>query len=195
MAKQSNSIVPFLFEGETLTRVVVRGGDPWFVASDVARVLGYRDAPNAVRRLQDDEKAYSETSSEGGDQGRLVISESGLYALIFCSRKPSAIKFRKWVTSEVLPTLRKTGSYRPQRRQALSAEERAARAALAARQARVNEMQAATRTLQEIRLIQGVRAASAAAPGLYAPFGINLDAVEPPQGTLPLDDDSNGSMH
>ena len=107
----SEHLVPFLFDGELLVRTVVRGGEPWFVAADVARVLGFRDAENATRGLDDDEKGTQITSTLGGDQRLLIVSESGLYALIFRSRKPKAVEFRKWVTSEVLPALRQTGSY------------------------------------------------------------------------------------
>lgn len=103
-------VVPFAF-GESLVRVVTRDGQPWFVAVDVCRVLGIRDAHDAVKGLDEDEKGTDVIRTPGGDQQLLIVSESGLYALILRSRKQAARKFRKWVTSEVLPTIRKTGRY------------------------------------------------------------------------------------
>lgn len=92
-------------------RIVRREGEPWFAATDVAQALGYRDAANLVRNLEDDEKGTHNVSTLGGDQELTIISESGLYAAIFRSRKPEARLFRKWVTSEVLPAIRKTGTF------------------------------------------------------------------------------------
>lgn len=107
-----------LFEHEEFgsVRVVMIDGEPWFVAVDVCRILEISNSRDAVARLDDDEKAdvgITDTSSNGVQQRRTVtaISESGLYALIFTSRKPEAKKFRKWVTHEVLPSIRKTGAY------------------------------------------------------------------------------------
>lgn len=110
-------ITPFLFEGECLVRVVTRREAPWFVAADVCKVLALTNPSKAVDGLDPDEVAlYTLTNGEGtsGNPNVNIISESGLYALIFRSRKPAAIRFRKWVTSEVLPAIRKTGSYRPE---------------------------------------------------------------------------------
>lgn len=106
----TTAITPFNFNNNEI-RLIVREGDPWFVTSDVARVLGYRDASNAGRVLDDDEKGTHVVSTPGGDQKLTVINESGLYALVLRSRKPEARKFAKWVTSEVLPSIRKTGQY------------------------------------------------------------------------------------
>ena len=91
-------------------------GEPWFVASDVARVLGYDHTPHATRLLDDDEADVHKVDSRsvnGVEQAREVsiINESGLYHLVLMSKKPEAKKFRKWVTEEVLPSIRKTGSY------------------------------------------------------------------------------------
>jgi prophage antirepressor-like protein len=104
-------IKPFLFEGEITVRVIDRDGAPWFVATDVCRALGILNAADTVRGLDEDEKGIDTTDTLGGHQEAVVISESGLYSLIFKSRKPNAVRFRKWVTTEVLPTLRRTGSY------------------------------------------------------------------------------------
>ena len=84
-------------------------GEPWFVAADVARVLDIQNATDAVKNLDDDEQSRYCLGSGGSD--RIIINESGMYSLIFRSRKPEAKKFRKWVTEEVLPSIRKTGSY------------------------------------------------------------------------------------
>lgn len=97
-------------------QIVVKQYEPWFIASDVAKVLGYRDASNAVRLLDQDEAdthIVRIRSENGVEQERkvLIVNESGLYALVLKSRKPEAKPFRRWVTSEVLPSIRKNGSY------------------------------------------------------------------------------------
>jgi prophage antirepressor-like protein len=183
MAKQtdntSSAVVPFLFEGDGLVRVVPGDGEPWFVAADVARVLGYRDAEKALRLVANDEKGTLEKGTFGLNQDLSLVSESGLYLLIFRSRKPNAIKFRKWVTADVLPSIRKTGSYRSPRQQGLSPEIEAARwehkSALDTKRVRINAMHAATRALDAIRRASGTRAAALAAPSIYAALGINID--------------------
>lgn len=96
---------------EHAVRVIVRGSEPWFVAADVCRVLGINNARDAVTRLDEDEKGVGNTDTLGGKQAITLINESGLYHLSFKSRKPAAKAFRKWVTSEVLPAIRKTGQY------------------------------------------------------------------------------------
>lgn len=100
----------FAFD-ENLVRVLTREGDPWFVAADVARVLGIGRTEDAVRRLDDDEKGADTIRTPGGNQTVTIINESGLYSLVLTSRKPEAKRFKKWITSEVLPSIRKTGSY------------------------------------------------------------------------------------
>ena len=93
-------------------RFVIIAGIIWFVAADVCRILDLKNHRDAVSRLDDDEKDYVEiTDAIGRNRKTLVVNESGLYALIFMSRKPRAKKFRKWVTSEVLPQIRKYGYY------------------------------------------------------------------------------------
>ena len=100
----------FAFHNHSV-RIIVRDGEPWFVASDVATALGYRDASNAARHLKDQQKGTHNLSTLGGDQKVTVITESGLYKLVLRSRKPEAEEFSDWVTGEVLPTIRKTGRY------------------------------------------------------------------------------------
>ncbi|WP_271401543.1 BRO family protein [Salinicoccus roseus] len=100
----------FSFE-ENDVRTTVINDQPYFVASDVCTVLEIKNSRDAVGRLEDDEKATSVVPTHYGDKLMHVINESGLYALIFSSRKEEAKRFRKWVTSEVLPQIRKTGKY------------------------------------------------------------------------------------
>lgn len=107
----NNNITPFLFEGEITVRVIERDGTPWFVATDVCAVLDISKHRDAAARLGDDERGSVIVDTLGGPQEMTVINESGLYALIFKSRKPQAARFRKWVTSEVLPSIRQTGRY------------------------------------------------------------------------------------
>lgn len=105
-----SALLSYQFEEEPV-RVVMIIGEPWFAASDLAKALGYRDAPNMLRSLHDDEKGTHIMSTPGGDQNLNIISESGMYAAIFKSRRPEAERFRKWVTSVVLPSIRKTGKF------------------------------------------------------------------------------------
>jgi prophage antirepressor-like protein len=105
-----NELAVFSY-ANTEVRTVVRDGEPWFVATDVCTVLGFRMASDALRALENDEKGYAVVRTPGGEQRVSTVSESGLYALIFRSRVPAAKTFRKWVTSEVLPAIRKTGGY------------------------------------------------------------------------------------
>lgn len=96
----------------TPIRVQVINNEPWFVAKDVCDVLGIEKYRDALARLDDDEKGCPVTvDTLGGPQKMSAVNESGLYNFIFLSRKPEAKKFRKWVTSEVLPSIRKTGRY------------------------------------------------------------------------------------
>lgn len=106
----ANTITPFTFGLHTV-RVIMRDGNPWFIAKDVCDTLEYNHVPHAMRILDDDEKGVHKVDTLGGEQQMIVFSESGIYALILRSRKPEARKFAKWVTSEVLPAIRKTGSY------------------------------------------------------------------------------------
>lgn len=94
-------------------RTVIINGEPWFVGRDVAKSLGYAKPEGAIRNNVDKDDTLSEgvMDSMGRMQDTLVVNESGLYSLIFGSKLESAKKFKKWVTSEVLPQLRKTGSY------------------------------------------------------------------------------------
>lgn len=92
-------------------RVQVINGEPWFVAKDICDALSIENNRNATARLDDDEKGVSIVRTPSGDQQMSVVNESGLYNLIFQSRKAEAKAFRRWVTGEVLPTIRRTGRY------------------------------------------------------------------------------------
>jgi prophage antirepressor-like protein len=109
-------IVPFLFEGEAMVRVVERNSAPWFVAADICRAIGIADVSSAVAKLDEDERGTALIRTPSGDQEMLTVSEGGLYTLILRSRdatKPGTVahRFRKWVTAEVLPTIRQAGGY------------------------------------------------------------------------------------
>ncbi|HMO07029.1 MAG TPA: Bro-N domain-containing protein [Paracoccaceae bacterium] len=103
-----NAIIPFDFE-EQAVRVVMRDGEPWFVAADVCRVLEILNTSDAVKRLDEDEVTLDQI--EGNHRPTNLVSESGLYALVIRSDKPAARRFRKWITAEVLPAIRRTGRY------------------------------------------------------------------------------------
>lgn len=105
-----NDLINYTFEDEAV-RVVLIAGNPWWVANDIAKVLGYKIAPHMVRMLDDDEKGIHIVDTLGGQQEMNVISESGLFAAILKSRRPEAKRFRRWVTGDVLPELRRTGRY------------------------------------------------------------------------------------
>lgn len=93
-------------------RTVTIDNEPWFVGKDVAEALGYAKPTDAVRkRVDEEDRGISKMETPSGTQDMTVINESGMYSLILGSKLPSAKKFKHWVTSEVLPSIRKTGSY------------------------------------------------------------------------------------
>ena len=93
-------------------RTVVKDGEPWFVGKDVAEILGHSNPQRALRDyIDDDDKGVTKIVTPGGTQTMAIINESGLYSLILSSKLPNAKKFKKWVTSEVLPSIRKNGGY------------------------------------------------------------------------------------
>lgn len=106
----------FNFESDCQVRAIIIDGAPWFVAMDVCRAIGIANHRDAVRKLDSDEKGVGSTYTLGGEQETTIISESGLYTLILRCRDavtPGTIpyRFRKWVTGEVLPQIRRTGRY------------------------------------------------------------------------------------
>lgn len=92
-------------------RSVLRNDEPWFIAKDVCDAIGIKNPADAVRSLDPDEKGIASTDTLRGIQDALIVNESGMYALIFKSRKKEAQQFRKWITNEVLPSIRKHGGY------------------------------------------------------------------------------------
>ena len=111
-AKAPNNLpLDFKFDA-SLVRTVVKDGEPWFVAKDVCDILELEDPSVTVSRLDDDQQDRANVCTTAGIREMLIVSESGLYSLIFTSRKPEAKRFRKWIASEVLPEIRKTGAYK-----------------------------------------------------------------------------------
>lgn len=105
-----NEIVPFAFAGYEV-RVLVIDGEPWWVARDVSEALGYRNTPDAIRHVDDDDKGVAKLHTPGGVQEFRTVNEMGLYSLILRSTRAEATAFKRWITHEVLPQIRRTGSY------------------------------------------------------------------------------------
>lgn len=105
-----DKLIPFTYDGHEV-RTVILDGEPWFVAKDICAVLEIANNRDALSRLDDDEKGVASTDTPGGNQTVTIVSESGLYSLILGSRKPQAHAFKRWVTHEVIPSIRKTGGY------------------------------------------------------------------------------------
>lgn len=103
-----------IFENEAFgkVRVIERNNEPWFVGKDVAEALGYSQPAKAIREhVKDTHKGVSEMDTPGGRQQIIIIDEAGLYSLVLRSKLPAAEAFQEWVVAEVIPSIRKTGSY------------------------------------------------------------------------------------
>lgn len=101
----------FNFNGKQV-RTIILNSEPYFVGKDVADILGYSRADNAIRsHVDDDDKLMHQFSASGQNRNMIIINESGLYSLILASKLPQAREFKKWITSEVLPAIRKHGGY------------------------------------------------------------------------------------
>ena len=111
----NNEIQRFDFKGASLRTLTDKAGEPWFVAKDVCDILELGNTTNALRALDEDEKTNFTNCNVAQNGGRapLIISEPGLYKLVMRSRKPEAKEFQRWVTHEVLPSIRRTGGYIP----------------------------------------------------------------------------------
>lgn len=110
----NTEIQTFNFNAATLRTLTDETGDPWFVAKDVCDVLGYTNHSKAISdHVDPEDKLNNESLSSLGQRGGWLINESGLYSLILSSKQPNAKDFKRWVTHEVLPTIRKTGGYIP----------------------------------------------------------------------------------
>lgn len=105
-----NKITIFNYEGNTV-RTVMKDGNPWWVLKDVCSVLDIGNSRDVMARLDSDEKGVDIIDTPGGKQEVSIINESGLYSVILVSRKPEAKKFKRWVTHEVLPSIRRHGLY------------------------------------------------------------------------------------
>ena len=92
-------------------RTIIRDQQPWFVAADVCRALDIGNSSDAISRLDDDEKGVASTDTLGGEQSIRIINEPGLYSLVLGSRKPEAKLFKRWITHEVIPDIRRHGMY------------------------------------------------------------------------------------
>ncbi len=108
--EDATDVMPFDFEGASV-RVARKGEHPWFVLADVCQALEIANSRNVAARLDDEDKGVQIVDTPSGAQQMTVVNESGVYALIMTSRKPSAKRFKRWVTSEVLPAIRRTGGY------------------------------------------------------------------------------------
>ena len=107
--RKGNAGIPTPYTEFGEVRTVIIENEPWFVGKDVAEALGFTNSRDAIAtHVFDDDKGVERIDTLGGKQNMVVINESGLYALVFCSRLPSAKRFKHWVTSEVLPAIRKT---------------------------------------------------------------------------------------
>lgn len=108
---KQNEIFNFNFEGHDVRSLAI-DGEPWFVGKDVAEALGYARGDNAIKKyVDDDEKLMHQISASGQNRNMTIINESGLYSLIMSSKLESAKRFKRWVTKEVLPSIRKNGGY------------------------------------------------------------------------------------
>lgn len=104
-------VQPFNFNGANVRTLTDEQGEPWFVLKDVCAVLEIANPRNAAARIAEDDKGVRVMDTPGGKQGVTAVNESGLYDVILDSRKPQAREFRRWVTSEVIPSIRKHGGY------------------------------------------------------------------------------------
>jgi prophage antirepressor-like protein len=111
--RENYQLVPFNFENHTVRTVVIEN-DPWFVAKDVCDVLDIKQPTKALAVFPQSEKGVNTMHTPGGKQKMLTVNEPGLYRLVFQSRKPEAEKFKTWVFTEVLPSIRRTGMFLPE---------------------------------------------------------------------------------
>lgn len=139
-----NEVQLFNFENHEV-RSILLSDEPWFVGRDVAEVLGYADTNQAIRKHVDNEDRLTRRfDGTGQSRDMTIINESGLYSLVLSSKLPSAKKFKRWVTSEVLPALRKTGQYQVKE---LSGQELMARALIEAQ----NVLAAKDKVIEEMK--------------------------------------------
>lgn len=155
-----NNIVAFNYE-EQQVRTIEKNGEPWFVGKDVADILGYTNTAKAIRDHVDDEDKLTERIVLSGQNREvIVINESGLYSLILSSKLPTARAFKRWVTSEVLPAIRKTGEYATPKVQ----------------QKRLGEVNSAARIIRQTLKEAGMapQFVAVAMKSLYEPVGVEI---------------------
>ena len=108
----SNEMMIFRNDAFSDVRTVMIDGVPWFAATDITRILGYKNCSKAIAdHVDEEDKGITKCSTAGGMQNLTVINESGVFSLILQSKMPDARRFKRWVTSEILPSIRKTGGY------------------------------------------------------------------------------------
>lgn len=181
----SQELTPFSFEDQEL-RIVMINGDPWFVAVDAAKILGYKNSTDAIGKHVPDKykmRARETRSPHNLDPQTILISEPGLYRLIARSDMPNAEKFQDWVFEEVLPQIRKTGSYGllpqdyPSALRALAdAEEEKLKIAERARELEINVMELAPKAEEFDSYInsKGLVTLANAAQTLHKSFGMDI---------------------
>lgn len=180
------AMLSFSFEGTQL-RAFEHEDESWFVAQDVCAMLGLGNPTRALANLDDDEKGLTTSNTLGGLQELLIVSESGLYVLIFRSRKPAAKRIRKWVTQEVLPTIRKTGRYELPANDHADEPDRASGADILGLDGPddIERMRVKIALIREARHAYGPRSAR----GLWEAIGLpDVHRIEMPSGNLTLDD-------
>lgn len=141
-----NEVQLFNFENHEVRSLLINS-EPWFIGKDVAEILGYSNPRDAISKHVDSEDKNSVAIRDGitrGNPNQTIINESGLYCLVLSSKLPSAKKFKRWVTSEVLPALRKTGQYQVKE---LSGQELMARALIEAQ----NVLAAKDKVIEEMK--------------------------------------------
>lgn len=106
-----SQLIPFEFQSHDVRVLIHDSGDPWWVARDVCDALGYSNPRDVLQRLDDDEKGVASIDTPGGMQSVSIVNESGLYNLVLGSKKSEAKTFKRWITHEVIPAVRKTGAY------------------------------------------------------------------------------------
>ncbi|MCL1951642.1 MAG: phage antirepressor [Oscillospiraceae bacterium] len=164
-----NELQIFNYEGNQV-RTVQRGGEPWWVLKDVCAVLGIEKYRDTATRLDDDEREPVVVDTLGGPQEMTAVNESGLYNVILLSRKPEAKKFKRWVTHEVLPSIRKTGMY----------------ATVETAERLMNDPDFLIRALEEIKAVRTKNAALKAENAAMRPKARFADAVACAETDIPV---------
>lgn len=172
----------FDFETQPVRILDEQDGETWFVAADVCRVLEIANPRNAYARLEEDEKGVRTMDTLGGLQEMMIVNEAGLYNLLFSSRKPQAKRFKRWVTHDVLPSLRKTGSYSLSENLTVNQQISISKHRLAL----VKElMRTRNRTVRDLLGIEITELSTVM--GLPVPDLETIGSVEPPQADLVAD--------